>query len=167
MLIGGMLAVWLLHARADARRRRARGCPRASTIPEVAVERDADRRPRRSACSPSGRSTPPAATTGRTPASPSASSALIGVAVINAQAFVYNQMELPIADERLRRHVLRRHRHDRWRCSIVGVVFTGVTAFRFLGGRIRRREIVAAHALYWYVLAAVFSAVWLVVYVTK
>jgi heme/copper-type cytochrome/quinol oxidase subunit 3 len=50
---------------------------------------------------------------------------------------------------------------------IGGLVFTGVTAFRFLGGRTTDRELVAAHALYWYVLAAVFSAIWLIVYVTK
>ena len=44
---------------------------------------------------------------------------------------------------------------------VIGLVFTGVAAFRFLGGRSADREIVAAHALYWYVLAAAFSAVWL------
>ena len=38
---------------------------------------------------------------------------------------------------------------------IIGLVFTAVTAFRFLGGRTDDREIVAAHALYWYFLAAV------------
>ena len=48
---------------------------------------------------------------------------------------------------------------------LIGLVFTAITAFRFLGGRTDDREIVAAHALYWYVLAAVFSAVWLIVYV--
>ena len=50
---------------------------------------------------------------------------------------------------------------------VIGLGFSGVAAFRFLGGRSDDREIVAAHALYWYVLAAVFSAVWLIVYVTK
>ena len=50
---------------------------------------------------------------------------------------------------------------------IIGVVFTAVTAFRVLGGREADTEIVAAHALYWYVLSAVFSALWLIVYVTK
>ena len=50
---------------------------------------------------------------------------------------------------------------------IIGLGFTAVTAFRYLGGRTTDRELVAAHALYWYVLAAVFSAVWLIVYVTK
>ena len=41
---------------------------------------------------------------------------LIGLAVINAQAYIYNQMELPIAEHRLRRDVLRDHRHDARRC---------------------------------------------------
>ena len=50
---------------------------------------------------------------------------------------------------------------------LVGLVFSAIAAFRFLGGRTDDREIVAAHALFWYVLAAVFSAVWLIVYVTK
>ena len=46
-------------------------------------------------------------------------------------------------------------------------MFTAIAAFRFLGGRTADREIVAAHALYWYVLATAFSAIWLIVYVTK
>jgi heme/copper-type cytochrome/quinol oxidase subunit 3 len=50
---------------------------------------------------------------------------------------------------------------------VAGLVFTVVTAFRLLGGRESDQEIVAAHALYWYVLTAAFSAVWLIVYVSK
>jgi heme/copper-type cytochrome/quinol oxidase subunit 3 len=50
---------------------------------------------------------------------------------------------------------------------VIGMVFTAVTAFRFLGGRLDERELVAAHALYWYFVAAAFAAVWFVVYVTK
>ena len=50
---------------------------------------------------------------------------------------------------------------------IGGIVFSVVTAFRYLGGRTREREIVAAHALYWYFTGAVFAALWFVVYVTK
>ena len=77
-------------------------------------------------------------------------------------------MGLPIADETgYAGDVLRDHRHRRSPCSSSGSVFTGVAAFRFLGGRMADREIVAAHALFWYVLAAVFSAVWLIVYVTQ
>jgi heme/copper-type cytochrome/quinol oxidase subunit 3 len=50
---------------------------------------------------------------------------------------------------------------------IIGLVFTAVAAFRFLGGRLADREIVSALAMFWYFMAAVFSAVWLIVYVTK
>ena len=92
--------------------------------------------------------------------------ALMTLALINAQAFVYNQMELPIADGgypgmfyAITGTVVA--------LFLVGLVFTAITAFRFLVGRTSDREIVAAHALYWYVLATVFSAVWLIVYVTK
>ncbi len=51
--------------------------------------------------------------------------------------------------------------------AVIGVVFSAVTAFRYLGGRTTDREVVAAHALYWYSYSAVFVALWFVVYVTK
>ena len=92
--------------------------------------------------------------------------ALFALALINAQAFVWNQMDLPVAEGgypgmfyAITGTVIA--------LFVIGLVFTGVAAFRFLGGRTADREIVAAHALYWYVLAFVFSAVWLIVYVTK
>jgi heme/copper-type cytochrome/quinol oxidase subunit 3 len=50
---------------------------------------------------------------------------------------------------------------------IVGIVFTLVASFRFLGGRVNDREIVTAHAMYWYFLSTVYIALWFVVYVTK
>ncbi len=40
---------------------------------------------------------------------------------------------------------------------IIGVVFTAVTAFRSIGGR-SDNAIVVAHAIYWYTMAAIFSA---------
>jgi heme/copper-type cytochrome/quinol oxidase subunit 3 len=92
--------------------------------------------------------------------------ALVGFAVINAQVFVYSQMELAIADGTYQMFfytltglfvVL----------MIAGVFFTLVTAFRHLGGRTREREIVSAHAMYWYFLGAAYAALWFVVYVTK
>ena len=91
---------------------------------------------------------------------------LIGIAVINAQAYIWNQIELPIAEGGYA-GMFYAVTGTMAALLIVGVVFTAVTAFRFLGGRTTDREIVAAHALYWYVLAAAFSAVWFVVYVTK
>jgi cytochrome c oxidase subunit 3 len=50
---------------------------------------------------------------------------------------------------------------------ITGLVFTFVTAFRFLGGRTSDREIVSAHAMFWYFIGAVYSVLWFSVYVTK
>ncbi len=91
---------------------------------------------------------------------------LVGIAVINAQAYIWNQIELPIADGGYA-GMFYAVTGTMAALLIVGVAFTAVTAFRYLGGRTTDREIVAAHALYWYVLAAAFSAVWFVVYVTK
>ena len=50
---------------------------------------------------------------------------------------------------------------------IIGIGFSAITAFRYMGGRTSDREIVSAHALYWYFLGVVFFALWFVVYVTK
>ena len=92
----------------------------------------------------------------------------MALAVINAQIYVYNQLELPVADD------LAGYGGMFYAVTgtmmvlfIAGFAFTLVTAFRVLGGRVRDNEVVAAHALYWYVLAVAFAAVWFVVYVTK
>jgi cytochrome c oxidase subunit 3 len=47
------------------------------------------------------------------------------------------------------------------------VVFSLVTVFRYLGGRTKDREIVTAHAIYWYFVGAAYVALWFAVYVTK
>jgi cytochrome c oxidase subunit 3 len=91
---------------------------------------------------------------------------LLGLAVINAQAYVWNQIDLPIADGGYP-GMFYAVTGTMTALFIAGVVFTAVTAFRYLGGRTTDREIVAAHALYWYVLTVAFCAVWFVVYVTK
>ncbi len=91
---------------------------------------------------------------------------VLGLALINAQAFVYNRMELPVADSTYA-STFYAVTGTMTALMIVGLVFTAVTAFRLLGGRESDQEIVAAHALYWYVLTAAFSAVWLIVYVSK
>jgi heme/copper-type cytochrome/quinol oxidase subunit 3 len=93
--------------------------------------------------------------------------ALMGIAFINAQAYVYSQMGLPIADETGYAGMFYAITGTVLALFIAGLVFTAVTAFRFLGGRLDDREIVGAHAMFWYFLAAIFSAVWLIVYVTK
>jgi cytochrome c oxidase subunit 3 len=91
---------------------------------------------------------------------------LLGIAIINAQVYLFNQVELPIADSGYA-GMFYAVTGTMLALIIAGVVFTAVTAFRVLGGRGRDTEIAVAHALFWYVLTAVFSAVWLVVFVTK
>jgi heme/copper-type cytochrome/quinol oxidase subunit 3 len=94
--------------------------------------------------------------------------ALMALAVINAQVFIFNQIDLPIADETAGYAVMfYAVTGTMTALFIVGMVFTLVAAFRFLGGRLHDQELVAAHALYWYVLSAAYAAVWFVVYVTK
>jgi len=93
--------------------------------------------------------------------------ALMGIALINAQAFIYVQMGLPIADETGYAGMFYAVTGTMVALLVIGVVYSGIAAFRFLGGRSADREVVAANAMFWYVLAAVFSAVWLIVYVTK
>lgn len=91
---------------------------------------------------------------------------VMALAIINAQAYVYSQIELPIADSGYA-GMFFAVTGTMVALLVIGIVFTAIAAFRFLGGRLADREVVAANTLYWYVLAAVFSAVWLIVYVTK
>lgn len=93
-------------------------------------------------------------------------SGLLAVAFINAQAFVFVGMGVAIRDDyygALFYGVIG----TMSALVIAGLVFTTVAAFRALGGRLRDTEVLSAHALYWYFAATAYSAVWLVVYVTK
>lgn len=92
--------------------------------------------------------------------------ALLGLAVVNAQAFVYNRMKLPVAGG-LYNSMFYAVTGTFVLLTLLGVGFSAVTAFRYLGGRTADRDVVAAHALYWYSLSAVYAVLWLVVYVTK
>jgi cytochrome c oxidase subunit 3 len=91
---------------------------------------------------------------------------MLGLAVVNAQAFVYAQMELP-ASGGAYNSMFYALTGVFTLLVVLGIAFSAVTAFRYLGGRTTDREIVAAHAMYWYFLSVGYSALWLVVYVTK
>lgn len=91
---------------------------------------------------------------------------LMGLAFINAQAFIYSQMKMP-ANGGAFNAMFYAITGVMTALAVIGVVFSAVTAFRFLGGRTADREIVAAHAMYWYFLSFVFTMLWFVVYVTK
>ena len=92
--------------------------------------------------------------------------AMIGLAIINAQAYVYSRVELPVGETAFA-GMFFAITGTMTVLVVIGVVFTAIAAFRALGGREADTEIVSAHALYWYALSAAFSALWLIVYVTK
>ena len=95
--------------------------------------------------------------------------AVIGVAVVNAQAYIYARMKLPINGKTATAYnsMFYALTGTFVLLLIIGIGFSVITAFRYMGGRTTDREIVAAHALYWYFLGALFFALWFVVYVTK
>jgi heme/copper-type cytochrome/quinol oxidase subunit 3 len=116
------------------------------------------------ACSPSGRSTPPAGTIASTSGSPSVVGAIMGIAFINAQAFVYVQMGMPIADGTY--PMFYAITGTMALLVVIGIVFTAVAAFRFLGGRSASASSSRPTPCTGTSCGA-FAAVWLVVYVTK
>jgi heme/copper-type cytochrome/quinol oxidase subunit 3 len=100
--------------------------------------------------------------------------AVFGVAVLNAQIYVYQELALPIAnpdDPAASRYAMLFYAVTGTFIALLvaGILFAGVMTFRTLGGRYSARdnEGLAATALYWHVLTAVFAAVWYVIYVVK
>lgn len=92
--------------------------------------------------------------------------ALLGLAVINAQAFTWTQMGVSVRGSAYG-SMFYGITGFFTLLVVVGLLFSLAAAFRVLGGRSRDREVVVAHALYWYFLTAAYVAVWFVVYVTK
>ena len=84
---------------------------------------------------------------------------------INAQFFDDTQMDLGIADGT---YAAMFYGITGFFVAlmIAGMLFTLVAAFRFAGGR-DNREILAAHAIYWYAMSAIYAGIWFLVYVTK
>ena len=92
--------------------------------------------------------------------------AIMAIAFINSQAFVYVDMAVEIRADYYG-SLFYAITGTMMAIVIAGLVYTTVAAFRALGGRLQETEILSAHALYWYFAAAAYSAVWFVVYVTK
>lgn len=92
--------------------------------------------------------------------------AVLAVAFINAQAFVYVDMGVTISDTGYG-SLFYALTGTMLALVVAGLVYTTVAVFRALGGRLGESEVLTAHALYWYFTAAAFTAVWFVVYVTK
>lgn len=91
---------------------------------------------------------------------------LMGLAVLNAQIFIYTQMDIGLTDGAY--EVMFFTITGTFVALVIGgLLFSIVGAFRYLGGRTYDREIISAHALYWYFTAAAYAALWFVVYVQK
>jgi cytochrome c oxidase subunit III len=93
---------------------------------------------------------------------------LFGIAVLNAQVFIWIQLDTGFADSQFGTLVYL-ITGTFFAALCVGLVMAGVMAFRSLGGRYSPKDTegLSATALYIYVLTVVFAAVWLLVYVLK
>lgn len=92
--------------------------------------------------------------------------AFVALLIFNAQAFVWSQMGVAVGEGEYG-SMFFAITGTFAALMVVGILFTGVTAFRYLAGRTREREILTAHAIFWYAMTAVYSAIWFLVYVTK
>ena len=95
-----------------------------------------------------------------------AATGFVAILIINAQVFIYSQVDLSVSDGAYG-SMFYAITGTFIALMVAGLALTLVTMFRFLGGRSRDRELLIAHAIFWYAMAAVFSAIWFVVYVTK
>ncbi len=93
-------------------------------------------------------------------------SAFVALLILNAQAFVWNQIGVGVGDGEYG-SMFYAITGMFAALLVAGVVFTAVTAFRYLAGRTREREILTAHAIFWYAMTVAYSAIWFLVYVTK
>ena len=93
---------------------------------------------------------------------------VFGVAVLNAQVFIYQQLGLGIGDTEYA-NLFYAVTGTFLVALVAGIVMAVVVVFRSLGGRYRskRHEGISSLALYWHFLTVAFAAVWYVVYVVK
>ncbi len=92
--------------------------------------------------------------------------AFVAILIVNAQFFIYSQMDLGITDGRYG-SMFYAITGTFVALMVAGILFTFVSMFRYLGGRTFDREILIAHAVFWFAMAVVYTAIWFVVYVTK
>jgi cytochrome c oxidase subunit 3 len=94
--------------------------------------------------------------------------ALFGVAVLNAQVYVYNTMGLDIRADRY--SVLVYTVTGAFLVALVaGIAFAAMMAFREMGGRYSAKDHdgISSLALYWYFLTLVFAGVWYCIYILE
>lgn len=93
--------------------------------------------------------------------------AVFAIAFINAQAFVWNQMAVPIDDDYYGA-MFYAITGAMLALVVTGLIFTSVAAFRTWTGRTaQQHDLMTAHAIFWFFIAVAYSAVWFLVYVTK
>jgi heme/copper-type cytochrome/quinol oxidase subunit 3 len=95
--------------------------------------------------------------------------ALLGAAYINSMAFAYTQMGFTVDDPSGVGVLVFVITGMHLAMTGAGIIFIGLMAFRTLGGQYsgRDKEGVVAAAIYWYVTVAIYSVIWLAIFVTK
>ena len=92
--------------------------------------------------------------------------AVLTLAVINAQAVIYSRMGMGVADGPYQT-LFYAITGAFIVLLVVAFCFNAITAFRVLGGRLTDRMVVSSLALFWYVITVVYVGLWFVIYVTK
>jgi cytochrome c oxidase subunit 3 len=94
---------------------------------------------------------------------------VLGIAVINAQVYVYQQMGFPPIAESGYTMLVYAITGTFVAALVLALIYTLVVVFRSMGGRYSssHHEGITSLALYWDFLAVAFTAIWYVIYVTK
>jgi heme/copper-type cytochrome/quinol oxidase subunit 3 len=92
---------------------------------------------------------------------------LLGAAYINEMAFYYSQMGFAVADPvgALVYGITGTH----IAMTVGGLVFAALMTLRTLGGQYssQNREGLAAAAVYWFAVVAMYAVIWLAIFITK
>jgi len=91
---------------------------------------------------------------------------LFGIAIINAQAAIFVQFNVGVASG-VYQSMFYAVVGTLTVLIVSGLVFTVASLFKSIGGRATNTDLLNAHALYWYFLAAAYTAVWFVDFVQK
>lgn len=93
---------------------------------------------------------------------------LLGAANIVETVYLYQQLALPVTSTPMGT-LLYATTGTHLVMMIAGLVFIAVMAFQALGGQLSGRDAegMTAAALYWYVVIAVYTALWYGIYITK
>jgi cytochrome c oxidase subunit 3 len=91
---------------------------------------------------------------------------LFGIAILNAQAAIFVQFNVGVASGTYQ-SMFYAIVGTLTVLIVSGLVFTVASLFKSIGGRAANTDLLNAHALYWYFLAAAYTAVWFVVFVQK